>query len=393
MTARLYYTDATLLDFDATIVGHDGDPTRVILDRTAFYPTSGGQPHDLGTLGGIAVLDVLDDDERIVHVLAAPLAEGAVQGRVDAARRRDHMEQHTAQHLLSAIAADQFGWDTVSVHFGAGHSTIEFAVADVTDAQCADLVVRAQAAVQAALPVTVSFEAAADAVARGLRKPPPRDGELRIVTIAGLDRSACGGTHVASTAAIGPIVLRGTERVRGHVRVAFLAGGRVVAHLATRDALVATLARALSCAEDELAELVPKRQQELQQLRAQWAALEGEVAGHRLRALLAVATPDADGVRRLVHRAEGESPALLRAMAQAVAGESRAMLLLASAEAVVMGTSPDSGVDAGATLKAALAAHGGKGGGSPRLAQGTVPTESLESLLDALRRAPGTGAI
>lgn len=388
MTLRLYYTDATLLDFDATIVGHDGDGARVILDRTAFYPTSGGQPHDLGTLGGIAVLDVIDDDQGIVHVLAAPLEGGVVHGRVDAARRRDHMEQHTAQHLLSAIAADVFGWETASVHFGDEHSTIEFDVADVSEAQCTELVARAQAAVQAALPVTLSFEASADAVAKGLRKPPARDGELRVVTIAGLDRSACGGTHVASTAAIGTIVLRGTERVRGHVRVAFLAGGRVVAHLAARDALVATLARALSCADTELAELVPKRQQELQLLRTQLAGLEGEVAGHRLRALLAAAAPDADGVRRMIYRADAEAPALLRAMAQAVAGESRAVLLVASADAVIVGSSVDSGMDAGATLKAALAAHDGKGGGSPRLAQGTVPAGSLESLLRAVMRAP-----
>lgn len=393
MTTRLYYTDATLLDFDATIVGHDGDATRVVLDRTAFYPTSGGQPHDLGTLGGIAVLDVIDDDARIVHVLAAPLEGGTVHGQVDAARRRDHMQQHTAQHLLSAIAADVFGWETASVHFGSDHSTIEFDVADVTAAQCDELAARAQAAVQAALPVTVSFEAAADAVAKGLRKPPARDGELRVVTIAGLDRSACGGTHVASTAAIGPLVLHGTERVRGHVRVAFLAGGRVLAHLAARDALVAMLARSLSCAEDELAELVPKRQQELQLARTQLAALEGEVAGHRLRTLLEATTPDADGVRRVEHRAADESPTLLRAMAQAVAAESNAVLIIVSVSAVLLATSADSGVDAGATLKPALAAHGGKGGGSPRLAQGAVPAEALEPLLDALRRASGPAAI
>ena len=300
MTLRLYYTSSTLLDFPATIIGHDGDLTRVVLDQTAFYPTSGGQPHDTGMLAGIPVIDVIDDDERIVHVLAAPLPLGEVRGVVNAARRTDHMEQHTAQHLLSAIAADTFGWETASVHFGAEHSTIEFAVAAGSEAQLAGLAERAQAAVRAALPVTVTFEASADAVAAGLRKAPPRDGELRVVTIAGLDRSACGGTHVASTAEIGPIVLTGVEKVRGHLRVGFLAGGRVLAHLAARDALVAGLARALSCAEDELAALVPKRQEELQVLRGQLAALETELAAHRVRALLDSATPDADGVRHLL---------------------------------------------------------------------------------------------
>ena len=374
MTLRLYYTSSTLLDFPATVIGHDGDLTRVVLDQTAFYPTSGGQPHDTGMLGGVPVIDVIDDDERIVHVLAAPLPLGEVRGVVNAARRTDHMEQHTAQHLLSAIAADTFGWETASVHFGAEHSTIEFAVANGSEAQLAELVERAQAAVRAALPVTVSFEASADAVAAGLRKAPPRDGELRVITIAGLDRSACGGTHVATTAEIGAIVITGVEKVRGHLRVGFLAGGRVLAHLAERDALVAALARALSCAEDELAALVPKRQEELQSLRAQLAVLETEVAGHRVRALLDAATPDAEGVRHVVHHATTESAALLKAMAQAAAAEAKAVLILVSPPSVVLGSSADSGVDVGALLKAVIAAHGGKGGGSPRLAQGVVPS-------------------
>ena len=374
MTLRLYYTSSTLLDFPATVIDHDGDLTRVVLDQTAFYPTSGGQPHDTGMLGGVPVIDVIDDDERIIHVLAAPLPLGEVRGVVNAARRTDHMEQHTAQHLLSAIAADTFGWETASVHFGAEHSTIEFAVANGSEAQLAELVERAQAAVRAALPVTVSFEASADAVAAGLRKAPPRDGELRVITIAGLDRSACGGTHVATTAEIGAIVITGVEKVRGHLRVGFLAGGRVLAHLAERDALVAALARALSCAEDELAALVPKRQEELQSLRAQLAALETELAVHRVRALLDAATPDAEGVRHVVHHATTESAALLKAMAQAAAAEAKAVLILVSPPSVVLGSSADSGVDVGALLKAVIAAHGGKGGGSPRLAQGVVPS-------------------
>jgi alanyl-tRNA synthetase len=374
MTTRLYYTSSTLLDFTATVTAHDGDLTRVILDQTAFYPTSGGQPHDLGMLGGIPVIDVIDAEDRIIHVLAAPLPLGEVRGIVDAARRTDHMEQHTAQHLLSAIAADQLGWETASVHFGADHSTIEFAVAQANDRQLTELAACAQAAVRAAMPVTVTFESAADAVAAGLRKAPPRDGELRVVTIAGLDRSACGGTHVASTAEIGPIVPTGTERVRGQLRVGFLAGGRVLAHLSARDALVAGLARALSCAEDELAALVPKRQGELQASRAQLAALEAELAVHRVRALLAGTTPGADGVRRVVLHATTESAALLKAMAQAVAAEPKAVLILVSTPSVVLGSSADSGVDVGALLKATIAAHGGKGGGSPRLAQGVVPS-------------------
>ena len=376
MTRRLYYTDATLLAFDAIAVEHAGDPRRVVLDQTAFYPTSGGQPHDLGILGHAQVVDVIDDDDRIIHVLDSSLPLGPVHGRVDAVRRRDHMEQHTAQHLLSALAADRFGWETASVHFGPAHSTIEFAVAEVAEAQLADLERWAANAVAEAREVRVGFEDAA--TAQGLRKPPLRDGEIRVITIDGIDRSACGGTHVANTASLGPVRLIDLERVRGHVRVGFLAGNRAHAHARSRDALVHSLAQQLSCAVEELAELIPKRQAELLAARARIETLEGELARHRLASLAGAVAPDERGVRRVVYRSDGDPATLLRAMAQA-AGAMERLLFIATdtpPPSVYVGASADSGIDAGAALKAALSAVGGRGGGSARVAQGTAPDPS-----------------
>src|SRR5512142_1795825 len=125
MTERLYYTDSYLRRFDAKVVDRSDDGRRVYLDRSAFYPTSGGQPHDLGTLEGIAITDVVDEDERVAHVLAAPLPAGdGVRGEIAWERRFDHMQQHTGQHLLSAVLADLFGYNTVSVHFGADLATL-----------------------------------------------------------------------------------------------------------------------------------------------------------------------------------------------------------------------------------------------------------------------------
>ena len=376
MTRRLYYTDATLLAFDAIAVEHAGDPRRVVLDQTAFYPTSGGQPHDLGILGHAQVVDVIDDDDRIIHVLDSSLPLGPVHGRVDAVRRRDHMEQHTAQHLLSALAADRFGWETASVHFGPAHSTIEFAVAEVAEAQLADLERWAANAVAEAREVRVGFEDAA--TAQGLRKPPLRDGVIRVITIDGIDRSACGGTHVANTASLGPVRLIDLERVRGHVRVGFLAGNRAHAHARSRDALVHSLAQQLSCAVEELAELIPKRQAELLAARARIETLEGELARHRLASLAGAVAPDERGVRRVVYRSDGDPATLLRAMAQA-AGAMERLLFIATdtpPPSVYVGASADSGIDAGAALKAALSAVGGRGGGSARVAQGTAPDPS-----------------
>lgn len=371
MTTRLYY-DSDALTFAATAIAHDGgDATRVILDRTAFYPTSGGQPHDTGTLGGARVLDVIDHDDVIVHVCDAPIALGAVEGVIDAERRREYTQQHTAQHLLSALAGDRLGWYTDSVHFGERHSTIEFAVPAASDAQLADLTAWATAAIAAAHPVTVGYEDAASAT--GLRKPSDRDGIIRIVTIAGLDRSACGGTHVRTTAEVGPVLLVGAEKVRGHLRVSYVAGDRALGRVQWLEATVREVAEAMSCSTDELAALVPKRVAEVVAARDRIAELETALAGYRVAELVAGASVRADGIR--VVRVSGEGAGVLKGMAHAIATTERTLFVGTGGPppAIVVATSADSGLDAGALLKPALAAHGGRGGGSARIAQGTAP--------------------
>lgn len=376
MTDRLYYHDSRLLEFDAVAVEHAGDARHLVLDRTAFYPTSGGQPHDTGALGGAQVTDVIDEDRRIVHVVDAAVPLGPVHGTVDGFRRRDHAEQHTAQHLVSALAGDRLGWDTVSVHFGADRSSIEFATPAASDEQLRTLEHWANEIVAEARDVSISFEDATLAERTGLRKPSGRTGDIRVITIADLDRSACGGTHLSRTSEAGSVLLLGVEKIRGHVRIGFLAGGRVLAHARTNAALLAAVARDMSCAVDELEGLVPARQLEFKLLRERLAKLEDEIAASRLGALVEATAPDADGLRRLSHRVTDESPAMLRAMAQAVGLLDRVMFvaIAPSPPTIYFATSAGSGIDAGARLKPALAAVGGRGGGSARAAQGTAPT-------------------
>lgn len=375
MTERLYYRDGDLLEFDAAVVAHAGDATRVVLDRTAFYPTSGGQPHDLGTLGDARVIDVVDADTQVIHVLDRPLAVGAVHGRVEAARRRDHMEQHTAQHLLSALAHDRFGWPTESVHFGADHSTIEFGVADVSAERLNELEHPANREIAAARSVFVTFEDAMTAAANGLRKPSERGGEIRVITIDGIDRSACGGTHVASTAAIGVVVLLGLEKVRHHTRVSFVAGGRARTLLHALREREARLANVMHCAPDELADLVSRRADEWKAARDMVEALEREVASARFDRLAGETPRDADGIRRMRPAVADASPALLRAMVQRVAGEERTLFIATTGTppTIYFATSSDSGIDAGAELRRAVTAVHGRGGGNARAAQGSVP--------------------
>lgn len=387
-TVRLYYDDATLARFSATVTGIGGDGRVVYLDRTAFYPTSGGQPHDLGSLADVALVDVVDEEARIAHHLAEPLGlpVGAmVVGQVDLRRRVDHMQQHTAQHLLSALLTDEYGWETVSVHFGDDASTVDVACSEGIEAAVLEGIERrANVLAMENRAVTVSYEDAA--TVEGLRKASDRTGTLRIVTIDGLDKSACGGTHVSRTAEIGSILLRRSERTRGHTRLEFIAGHRAVQRARADAELLARTARPLSAAPADLPSLVEQQQTRLAELERERKRLTGELAQYEAQALWAQAPAGAEGVRR-VHATRSGPVKDAEPLVQQLLARGACVVLVTSdtTGGVLLGASADSGVDAGQTLRAALQAAGGRGGGSPRVAQGTVPAPgALPALVAAL---------
>jgi len=383
VTERLYYQDAYLAAFQATVLERADDGRRLYLDRTAFYPTSGGQPHDTGRLGGVEVVDVVDEGERIAHLVAAPVPAGTIRGEVDWARRFDLMQQHTGQHLLSAVLEDLYGFHTVSVHFGQDASTLDLDTPAITPEQVAAAETRANLVVTENRPVSIGFEDAAEAA--GLRKPSDRTGPLRIVTILELDRSACGGTHVRATGEIGPILIRKVERVRKAVRLEFLCGMRAVRRARADQELLARLAAQYSAAQDELPALVEAQRGELKDAVAGRREAEAQLDRYRAAELYAGAAPDAAGLRRIVVREEGGIDRL-RGLAQAVAALPRAVFVgvAASPPGLLVAASEDSGRDAGAMLRGALAPAGGRGGGTPRLAQGTVGAEALERVVEAV---------
>ncbi len=385
MTERLYYQDAYLAAFQATVLERADDGRRLYLDRTAFYPTSGGQPHDTGRLGGVEVVDVVDEGERIAHLLAAPVPAGPVRGEVDWARRFDHMQQHTGQHLLSAVLEDLYGFHTVSVHFGQDASTLDLDTPAITPEQVAAAETRANLVVTENRPVSIGFEDAT--AAAGLRKPSDRTGPLRIVTILELDRSACGGTHVRATGEIGAILIRKVERVRKAVRLEFLCGTRAVRRARADQELLTRLAAQYSAAEDELPALVEAQRAELKEAVAGRREAEAQLDRYRAAELYAGAAPDAAGLRRIVVREE-RGIDRLRGLARAVAALPRAVFVgvAESPPGLLVAASEDSGRDAGAMLRSALAPAGGRGGGTPRLAQGTVGAEALERVVEAVSR-------
>jgi len=386
VTERLYYTDPYLTRFTAAVVGQSSDGRQVYLDRTAFYPTSGGQPHDIGTLGGIPVLDVMDEGDRIAHLLAQPLAATRdAAGIIDWPCRFDHMQQHTAQHLLSAVCESLLAAHTTSVHFGDATSTVDLDSNAVSEPQLVAIEHRANELIMEDRPVTIAFEDADQA--QGLRKASRRAGTLRIITIEGVDKSACGGTHVRRTSEIGSLLVLGAERMKGHVRIEFVAGWRAIAHARRNEALVRATSSALSAPVADIPHAIEQLAAQLKDARATMKKLGAEVAVSRASALAQHTDPGPDGIRRVTLVSHDYAADDLRAISQAmgvIAGV-RFVATLREPPTIFVAAGPDSGWDAGAVLKAALAEVGGRGGGSARAAQGTVDTpDALRSVVTRL---------
>ncbi len=385
MTERIYHTDAYQRTFEARIQERSNDGRTLYLDRTAFYPTSGAQLFDIGTLGGVAVTDVVDEGERIAHILAAPAPDGdTVSGEIDWTRRYDHMQQHTGQHLLSAIFANRFNLDTVSVHFGADGSTLDLDVENVSHEKLVAAEQLANAAIAENCPVFIAFEDAA--TVKGLRKAPAREGELRVVSIDALDRSACGGTHVRATGEIGSILIRRVERVRKATRVEFVCGMRAVRAARADHELVGDLSQTLGVAPAELAPTVKSQREALRAAQAARRETASALDAYRAHEHYDAAVPDADGRRRIVDRRATGTIEELRGLAHAVIALGNVLFIgaLTTPPTIVVASSKG-GIDAGATLRKALADVGGKGGGNARIAQGTVPSaNAIDSVIESL---------
>ncbi|MGE0460524.1 MAG: alanyl-tRNA editing protein [Vicinamibacterales bacterium] len=381
-TERLYYSDAYRTTFEARVVACVARPAStpgapasyaVELAASAFYPTSGGQPFDTGTLGDARVHDVIDEDEgRVVHVTDRALEPGSVViGAIDWARRFDHMQQHTGQHVLSAAFDRLFSNRTESFHLGAESCSIDLA-REVSVADVARAVDEANRIVWEDRPVSVRFASEQEAAALPLRKEPARGGTLRLIDVADFDLSACGGTHVARTGGIGIIAASGWEKFRGGSRLLFLCGRRVGRRFDLwRDALAATM-KHLSLAPEELAGGIERLQGENKALQRALRSAQEKLAGYEARALVERGTRVGD--RLVIVEAVPDLDATgLKAMAIATASEPGAAVALFSATSpalAVVARHADANVDAGAVLKALVGRFGGKGGGRPDLAQG-----------------------
>ena len=386
MTQRLYYLDSYLRNFEASVVERAEEGKRIYLDRTAFYPTSGGQLHDTGRLEGVELAEVVDEGERVAHILTEPLPLGpAVRGELNWPRRMDHMQQHTGQHLLSAVLADLWGYSTTSVHMGELTSTLDLDTPQLSSEQVAQAEERSNQIISENRPVTITFEDAS--LATGLRKPSSRSGAIRIVSIEDLDRSACGGTHVTATGAIGALLVRKVERMRKGVRLEFLCGLRAIGRSRMEFNVLSNLAAELSSSFDELPRVVANQRADVKALSASKRELESNLSRYRAQELYASALPDPAGIRRATVRLPDGGLEALRGLALAFAGLPRAVFIGAidSPPSVLLSAAPDSGIDAAGVLKETVSMAGGRGGGSSTMAQGVLPGKAqLEQVLSML---------
>jgi alanyl-tRNA synthetase len=385
MTDRLYYTDSLLTSFDATVVSSDTVDGRVevVLDRTAFYPTSGGQPFDTGRLGSSRVLDVIDrDDGEIAHVVDQPLEQGArVHGELDWPRRLDHMQQHTGQHILSAAFDRSFRVRTESFHLGAERSTIDLA-REVTPVEIAAAEDAANRVVWDDRQIQVRFASDEEASRLPLRKEPVRAGLLRLVEVPGFDLSACGGTHTPRTGTVGIIAVAGWERFKGGSRIAFVCGGRALeAYRQARD-VIGSATRALSITPGELAGTIERLRGETKDLSRTVKQLREELAGFRAAALRTSAETIRMG-RGVLRHEPGWDAAALKTLAAAVTGEPGFVTVLVGdgqPSPVVVARSADVDFDSGSWMQRAAAHLGGRGGGRPELAQGGLSADPAKVL-------------
>ncbi len=396
MTTRLYYAEPYRTTFTATVEACEQADGRVevLLDQTAFYPTSGGQPFDTGALGDVRVLEVIDRESgEIAHVVERPLAVGSkIHGTIDWARRFDHMQQHTGQHVLSAACDRLFGVRTESFHLGASAATIDLGRA-VSPAEIRAAEDEANRIVWEDRPVTIRIATEEEAATLQLRKESARTGPLRLIEVEDFDLSACGGTHVARTGAIGIIATSGWEKFRGGARLEFVCGARALGRFREwRDAMAETM-RHLSVTPSELASGVERLQSESKQLHRSVRGLQEQLAQHEARALI---ERGERGVDRIVvaEALEGWDRAGLKALAAAaVAAEPSAAVAVFSRTTpalVVVARGSRSGVDAAGVLEALTTKFGGKGGGKPDLAQGGglsgTPAELLSAATTLLKK-------
>jgi alanyl-tRNA synthetase len=393
-TARLYFEDPYQTEFEAEIVErrvHEGRPS-VVLDRTCFYAESGGQPWDLGTLNDVPVVKVIEDEGSIVHVLEKELSGDRVQGRVDWARRFDHMQQHTGQHVLSQAFIEVLKGETRSFHLGAEESSLEIGLANASEESLDRVERRANDLIFDDLPVKTYFVPPDRIAEVPLRRPPKVEGTVRVVEVDGVEYSACGGTHVRRTGEIGQVKILSAERIRGNLRFTFVCGGRALAAFQLRNRIVRDLVGRFNVQAKDVPASVAKLSDELKDLKKRFKKVEEKLAGYEASEY--IAKSEGQIISAVL---DEKSPDAARALALSIVrqgryfvcfgarSEARSHILLARSEALSM--------DLRSLVPMIAPLINGKGGGGPSLVEiaGDLNADLAATVTQAAERIKEAG--
>jgi len=393
-TERLYYSDSHLIEFEALVTEKTDRVsgwTAVTLDRTAFYPTGGGQPSDTGTLAGARVVECIDDEENgVLHVIQgrAPEVGATVNGRIDWPRRLDHIQQHTGQHILSQAFISLYNAPTQSFRVLNDSCEIDVELKNPTNEIIERAVELANNVIWEDRQITIKSVTAEEAARLPLRKDPAREGELRLIEIEGFDLTPCGGTHAYRTGEVGMIAVRSWERAKGLTRIEFAAGTRALADYRRANRTARAVAALFSASRDDSAKLTAHMLEENKELRHRVRALEAVAATVEAEDLWQKTQPAPDGIRIVAQTLDGRDPESLKHLALALISRPGTIALLGSRDKemarLVFARSEDAPGDMNALIREACAMLDGRGGGKPDLAQGggTNVTRLLQVIED-----------
>jgi len=405
-TERLYYNDSHLIEFEALVVETSDRVsgwTAVTLDRTAFYPTGGGQPSDTGTLNGSRVVECIDDEDNgVLHVIQGrpPEIGATVKGRVDWLRRLDHIQQHTGQHILSQAFVTLFNGPTKGFRVLAACCEIDVELANPSNEVIERAVELANNVIWEDRLITIQTVTSQEAADLPLRKEPSRGGDLRLIEIEGFDLTPCGGTHAYRTGEVGMIAVRSWERAKGLTRIEFVAGMRSLADYRYAHKTAREVAALFSCARDDAASLASRMLEENKELHRRLRSLEEIATRVEAEELLAEASPNEAGIRVVTKILDERDAESLKHLAQSLISHPTTIALLGSrnqeAARLVFARSADAPGDMNALMKEACGLLDGRGGGKADMAQGggknverlSEAIESANSLLGARTSRP-----
>ena len=379
MTERLYYNDSHLTEFEARVL--DVTPrtsgwATVMLDRTAFYPTGGGQPSDTGTLSGARVVECIDDDAGVLHIIhgAAPEVGEVVKGSIDWERRLDHIQQHTGQHILSQAFIELYQAETHGFRMMAQASEIDIALDNPTDERIDKVVKLSNRIIWEDRAVQARQVKSDEAARLDLRKEPTREGDVRIIEIEGFDLTPCGGTHAHRTGEVGIVAVRHWERAKGMARIEFVAGRRALVDYQHANKTAREVAAYFSVGRDDAPASVSHLFEENKKLLRHVRSLEEITARVEAEFLISEAPQTPNGNRLITRIYEGRDPESLKRLALALIAHPNTIALLGSrfedAARIVFARSADATGDMNSMMRDACAMLDGRGGGRPEIAQG-----------------------